>query len=933
MSLASFSRMQINVLVLVSLILLSCNDGNSTTTNDQATLNENKKCTFNKAVTTDGMRRLAVIVGVSDYQNDIIPDLEGPQYDAKRMYELLTGKNGYGFPKENVCLLLNSDATTAAFVNAFQKGLVQRAQKGDVAVVYYAGHGSQKVDTTGTEADGLNETFLFHDARVGKVRDFVDNKMNRLLKRLYQKTTNIVAIFDMCNAMSATRDVAKSSYVPRFFVADSVEDNTITRADSDAFNDGSNDWLPEVMPGLIALTAASDGTPAVEKDKRGIFTDALIKVLSPVSKEPITYAQLARQVPPLVAAQSYQIPAFQGDLNKVVFANKKRLRPIAWEINRLSPSLEITGTPMPGMGVGAELRIYDGSVVGADTRDPGKAKATIVIDSMTSLNAKAHFTAKNSKLAKPSLGDIAVLVRPADKYVGISVRLRTASKPGGIPKSRASAIANAIKSDSEAKLLVRVSSGKADFELSMGSDKKILLWGPENKVRVVYDNDRAIATNLWQHARQQALLLLQGETGADFIDNETLQVSLIPAKKQGPCAKGNWEQAKPNSQQIIPLCHRWHLTVKLSQDSPYPLMIGAVIFSADGGMYGLPSDGRTVVLKPGDQKTFNSRRETFAGGLPLSINDNIMVFGTRETNPVRWSELTQAARTRGTTTSSLNKALGRYLRPGTRGVSVVDDVEENTTWTQTTISTRVEANEKFIALKKGKETGPANFREYTITNFDLRPYLPDDKNSALYKVLQQGDWLVNEAAQGGIKYKQHRWKKASDEANLKIGIDCSRFIWYVFTRAGLKYNKKNTYLPTAMMVTKNTLMNTEFKRCDKAPSKIGDVLVYRSSKKGDGHVVMVIDPVKRIAIGSHGYDGNVRFGKKPKTGAEYQLIKVKKNWKAWDRKDMKLAACYRYRVFDKEEKSRGALGVQALAGICSSNKQCLKTNGLIKDEK
>ncbi len=924
MSRTVFSRIHYNVLIFLSLILLACNNGNSSTTSDLVTLNATQKCTFNKAVVTDGIRRLAIVIGVSDYQNDIIPDLEGPQYDAMRMYELLTGKNGYGFPKQNVCLLLNSDATTAAFKTAFQKGLVERAKKGDVAVLYYAGHGSQKRDTTGTEADGLNETFLFHDARVGKVRDFVDNKMNRLLKRLYQKTTNIVAIFDMCNAMSATRDVAKSSYVSRFFVADTVVDNTDSNSNSDD-NDGGNAWLPEVMPGLIALTAASDGTPAVEKDKRGIFTDALIKVLSPVSKEPITYAQLARQVPPLVAAQSYQIPAFQGDLNKVVFGNKKRQRPIAWEINRLTPSLEITGTPMPGMGVGAELRIYGGSVMGAATRDPAKAKATIVIDSMTSLNAKAHVTAKNIKLGKLTLGDIAVLVRPADKYVGISVRLRSASKPGGIPQSRATGITHSINSDDEAKLLVHVTNGKADFELSMGSDKKIILWGPEDKVRVVYDNDRAIAKNLWQHARQQAMLLLSGETGGDFIDNETLQVSLLPARKQAPCAKGIWEQAKPNSQQIIPLCYRWNLKVTLAKNSPYSLLIGAVIYSADGGMYGLPADGRSVLLKPGEEKTFNSRRETFAGSLPLSTNDIIKVYGTQETNPVRWSELTQAARTRGTGGSSLSKALGRYLTPGTRGVSVVDEVAENTTWTQTTISTRVEANGKFLALKQGKKIAAPSFREYTIQNFDLRPYLPDDKNSALFKVLKQSDWLVNKSTQGGIRYRQHSWKQATDKANLKLGIDCSRFIWYVFTRAGLKYNKNNKYLATAMMVKKNTVMNTEFQRCDNGPSKIGDVLVYRSSKKGDGHVVMVIDPVKRIAVGSHGYDGNVRFGKKPETGAEYQLIKVKKNWKAWDRKDMKLAACYRHRAFAKEENSRGALGVQALSNICSSNKQCINT--------
>ena len=56
-------------------------------------------CRTGAAVGTDGMRRLALIVGVGEYKSPKVKDLAGPPSDARRFYELLTGRNGYGFQK------------------------------------------------------------------------------------------------------------------------------------------------------------------------------------------------------------------------------------------------------------------------------------------------------------------------------------------------------------------------------------------------------------------------------------------------------------------------------------------------------------------------------------------------------------------------------------------------------------------------------------------------------------------------------------------------------------------------------------------------------------------------------------------------------------------------------------------------------------------
>jgi hypothetical protein len=64
-------------------------------------------------------------------------------------------------------------------------------------------------------------------------------------------------------------------------------------------------------------------------------------------------------------------------------------------------------------------------------------------------------------------------------------------------------------------------------------------------------------------------------------------------------------------------------------------------------------------------------------------------------------------------------------------------------------------------------------------------------------------------------------------------------------------------------------------------------LIYRDGQRGDAQTVMVIDPERRIAWGSHVWDGNAReLEVEPDTGVEYRLIKDKKDWERWERKYM-----------------------------------------------
>ena len=151
---------------------------------------------------------------------------------------------------------------------------------------------------------------------------------------------------------------------------------------------------------------------------------------------------------------------------------------------------------------------------------------------------------------------------------------------------------------------------------------------------------------------------------------------------------------------------------------------------------------------------------------------------------------------------------------------------------------------------------------------------------------------------------------------------------FIFIRAGLRYNRSNKYLHTAIMFGEDSLMNDEFESCtNETKFKLGDVLLYRDEEKGDGHTAMVIDPDKKILVGSMFWDGNYRIMPDAllDTGVEFQKIIFKPDMRAFDRKTMRLKACWRYRAFITQAKQPGGIpGLKAVRNICDSTKMCGK---------
>src|SRR5579862_614166 len=101
-----------------------------------------------------GGQTYALLVGISKYKRPEL-SLQFANADASVFGRLLESPRGGGLPSENVLLLTDEKATTAAVRNGFQDFLKRRASKNDTVIILIAGHGT---------VDGRNAFILTYDA-------------------------------------------------------------------------------------------------------------------------------------------------------------------------------------------------------------------------------------------------------------------------------------------------------------------------------------------------------------------------------------------------------------------------------------------------------------------------------------------------------------------------------------------------------------------------------------------------------------------------------------------------------------------------------------------------------------------------------------------------------------------------------------------------
>jgi len=109
-------------------------------------------------------QKWAVVVGIGKYQDSNVSELKYTRNDAQGIYDYLIDPRGGGFPKDNVRLLIDDQATRVNILSALGTFLARNALKNDKVFIFYAGHGAPEADYTRKESDGFSKYLVPYDA-------------------------------------------------------------------------------------------------------------------------------------------------------------------------------------------------------------------------------------------------------------------------------------------------------------------------------------------------------------------------------------------------------------------------------------------------------------------------------------------------------------------------------------------------------------------------------------------------------------------------------------------------------------------------------------------------------------------------------------------------------------------------------------------------
>jgi hypothetical protein len=217
----------------------------------------------------------ALLIGIDKYNPKNAPgrwmNLDGCANDAQSVKQILEAR--YGFLKKNLTMLLDSNATRDNILNGFND-LLARSEAEDIAVIYYAGHGSQVKNTLSEEKDQKDESMVPADSYIGG-KDIRDKELAAAFNKFVDKGVILTVLYDCCHSGSIGRGGVsvtppKLRYIPEDASYDAMD---------------ASRCIPPEQRGVLIMSASQDDELASEQidnngNPHGAFTIALLQSLT-----------------------------------------------------------------------------------------------------------------------------------------------------------------------------------------------------------------------------------------------------------------------------------------------------------------------------------------------------------------------------------------------------------------------------------------------------------------------------------------------------------------------------------------------------------------------------------------------------------------------------------------------------------------------------
>ncbi len=155
----------------------------------------------------------ALIIAIDKYEaplsykptgtgRSIFRNLDGCVNDARSIQSIVVSK--FQFAGNKVDTLYN-DAATRVSILAKMNDLLVKSKPNDIALIYYAGHGSQVPNSLAKEADKKDESMVPSDTWKPGVEDIRDKELAAIFNSFIDKGVKLTVIMDCCHSGSLSR--------------------------------------------------------------------------------------------------------------------------------------------------------------------------------------------------------------------------------------------------------------------------------------------------------------------------------------------------------------------------------------------------------------------------------------------------------------------------------------------------------------------------------------------------------------------------------------------------------------------------------------------------------------------------------------------------------------------------------------------------------
>lgn len=280
------------------------------------------------ALPAQAQTKYAVFVGIDDYiefEDEPGGDLLGAEGDARVMRDVLVDR--WGLDPANSLTLLGREATKEALREAITVWLAGRAGPGDLAIFYFAGHGSQVYDLDGDEPDGLDETLAPVDVLpLSSANDIRDDEFRAWLSTI---RTDVVVILDSCHSGTATRAAnMRTRSLERAIPSEGGREPAVVRQryDPETMADATTSILElaAAAPNEAALEGPLDASGSASGEHGGMFTRYLVTALRGATAN-ATYEEVLSAVAERLDYEDLgQSPQITGEGAKALFSPPAR---------------------------------------------------------------------------------------------------------------------------------------------------------------------------------------------------------------------------------------------------------------------------------------------------------------------------------------------------------------------------------------------------------------------------------------------------------------------------------------------------------------------------------------------------------------------------------------------------------------------------------